>query len=597
MWLLILTAGIHPHVLYAQSGWDASAYKNWIVTSVTIEGIDKKTATELEEGLALAIPTGLLKTRRPTFFPQTLEDDIKRSLLFLARRGYPYAAITPRFIPKPRGKRVALILEVNKGPVVRINALALMGIPPDLEEDALEALLVKSDSVLTDTELAQSEAALTLMLTNNGYARAKVDSRLEWKDSALVAVRFDARPGMMYYFGDVIVTGASDDVIPLARKVVPAREGTIFNPEVLDDSQKNLRLLDLFKRIKIGVQDAITDTLDVVVDVTMKEPHRLETAVRYWTDEKFDGSVRWKHRNLFKRGRGGSALASASFIRQKLEFSAWWPAILLPRSRGTVTVGIENELEESYELLSVGGSIGLNYDFSLQTRARIAIMFSNIDITQKSPPTEEVRIQDGTLNSLQLRWERNGGNHPIVPTGGTYTFVDLEWAPDGPLNDYRFASLSPTGIIYLPLSSSHEWVLATRLTMGLAKPLGKTMDLLPNKRFYSGGATSMRGFHRRKLGPLDSTGAPLGGEAKLEGAIELRFPLFSKFRGTWFVDTGQVWPTLDVVVFDKFEVATGLGLWINTLFGPLRGDLAYRMTDFEKTQPRWVFHFSIGPSF
>ena len=201
------------------------------------------------------------------------------------------------------------------------------------------------------------------------------------------------------------------------------------------------------------------------------------------------------------------------------------------------------------------------------------------------------------MNSIQLRWERNAGNHPIVPTEGTYTFVDLEWAPDEPLNDYHFISVSPTGIIYLPLSKSHEWVLATRLTVGLANPLGKTIDLLPNKRFYSGGATSMRGFKRRKLGPLDSNEAPLGGEAKLEGAAELRFPLFSIFRGTWFIDTGQVWPTVDDIIFNEFEMATGLGLWINTMFGPLRGDLAYRLTDFEKTQPQWVFHFSIGPAF
>jgi outer membrane protein insertion porin family len=597
MWMIISAVCSYSHVLHARSDWGDSAYKNWTTASLTIEGLDKKTASELKKGLALARPTGFLKTRRPTLFPQTLDDDIKRSLLFLARRGYPYATVTPRFIPKPRRKRVELILEVNRGPAVRIAALTLRGIPPDIEEDARESLLAKTDSVVVDKELEQSKAALISLLTNNGYARANVESHVEFKDSTHVTIRFDAQPGMMYYFGDVIVAGASEDVVPLTRKVVPVRKGNKYDPKALDDSQKDLRLLDLFKRIRVGVQDAAIDTLDVVVDVTMKEPRRLETNLRYWTDEQIDGSVSWKHRNLFKRGRGGSALASASFIRQKLQFSAWWPAILLARNRGTITMSVENEIEESYELLSVGGSIGMNYDFSLLTRARVALVFSNIDITEKTPDADVIEAQDGMLNSIQLRWERNAGNRPIVPTSGTYTYVELEWAPDGPLNDYRFASLSPTAIIYVPLSPSHEWVLATRLTVGLAKPTGKTTDLLPNKRFYSGGATSMRGFKRRKLGPLDSNGAPLGGEAKMEAAMELRIPLFSRFRGTWFLDTGQVWPTLDDMVFDNFEVATGLGLWINTLIGPIRGDLAYRLTYFEKTQPRWVFHFSIGPAF
>lgn len=107
----------------------------------------------------------------------------------------------------------------------------------------------------------------------------------------------------------------------------------------------------------------------------------------------------------------------------------------------------------------------------------------------------------------------------------------------------------------------------------------------------------MRGFGRRKLGPLDSTGAPLGGEAMLEGSAELRFPLFWRFRGAGFVDSGQVWPTFDEITPDNIEVAVGSGLWLQTIIGPLRADLAYRLTTYEKSQPRWVFHFSIGPAF
>ena len=383
MLVLILVACIYPNILLAQNSWDASAFKGWTTESIIIEGLDKQTASELKKGLELALPAGFLKTRRPTFFPQTLDNDLKRSLLFLARRGYPYATITPRFIPTPHSKQVALILEVNRGPAVRISTLSVVGVPNNLENIAPEALLIKSDSVFFDKDLQQSETALISLLSSNGYARAKVSSELEWEDSTRIAIRLNTLPGMMYYFGEVIVSGAPEDLIPLIKKVVTARRGILYNPEVLADSQKNLRLLDLFKRIRVGVQDGAADSLDVLVDVTMREPHRLETALRYWTDEQLDGSIWWKHRNLFKRGRGGSALASASFIQQKLEFSAWWPAILMARSRGTLTLGIENEIEESYELLSIGGSIGLNYDFSLQTRARIALIFSNIDITNK----------------------------------------------------------------------------------------------------------------------------------------------------------------------------------------------------------------------
>jgi outer membrane translocation and assembly module TamA len=107
----------------------------------------------------------------------------------------------------------------------------------------------------------------------------------------------------------------------------------------------------------------------------------------------------------------------------------------------------------------------------------------------------------------------------------------------------------------------------------------------------------MRGFGRRKLGPLDDDGAPLGGEAKVEASVELRFPLISKFHATTFVDAGQVWAKYEDITLDDVEVAVGPGLWFNTIVGPIRGDVAYRLTLYETSQPRWMFHFSIGPAF
>jgi outer membrane translocation and assembly module TamA len=140
-------------------------------------------------------------------------------------------------------------------------------------------------------------------------------------------------------------------------------------------------------------------------------------------------------------------------------------------------------------------------------------------------------------------------------------------------------------------------VFATRLLLGLAEPTGESTDLLPNKRFYAGGASSMRGFARRKLGPLDATGAPIGGEAKLEASVELRFPMFWRIQGTAFADAGQVWLTRNDVTADNIEVAVGPGLWFATPVGPIRTDLGYRLTYHDTSQSRWAFHFSIGPAF
>ena len=45
------------------------------------------------------------------------------------------------------------------------------------------------------------------------------------------------------------------------------------------------------------------------------------------------------------------------------------------------------------------------------------------------------------------------------------------------------------------------------------------------------------------------------------------------------------------------RIRAGSGFWIETPIGPIRTDIGYRLTDYEKSQPNWVFHFSIGPAF
>ena len=133
-----------------------------------------------------------------------------------------------------------------------------------------------------------------------------------------------------------------------------------------------------------------------------------------------------------------------------------------------------------------------------------------------------------------------------------------------------------------------------------------------DRRFYSGGASSVRGWGLRELGPggASFTGAPtsdgttniLGGDIKLEASAELRSTfLRNTLRAKWifalFVDAGNVWfgprnPGFGKVeggqpngqfAFDRFYkelgVGSGLGLRIAWQYLILRFDLAYRVYD------------------
>ena len=167
--------------------------------------------------------------------------------------------------------------------------------------------------------------------------------------------------------------------------------------------------------------------------------------------------------------------------------------------------------------------------------------------------------------------------------------------------------------------------LATRIMGGVAYSYGNT-DIVPyNDQFYVGGANSVRAFPIRSVGPgrfvsrgrkysyMDQTG-----DIKLEGNIELRFPLFGSLMGAWFVDAGNVWTmrsdetrqggTFHLPdLFNDLALGSGAGLRYDLEFLVIRLDLGVALHDPASIKPgyfdtgklsnRFALHFAIGYPF
>ncbi len=571
-------------------------YKGLRVASVSITGLDDDIASDLKRGLALSQSRGFLGAGRPALYEDVFDEDIRRCVLFLAQRGYPYATIDAVFTARAGGISVDIILRINPGPPVTVASVDIDGVPPSLIDRATDHVTLRAGQVCADAAANEATTAIRSLLKNNGYADATVEARLDWRDSIVVDVRFAATPGRRYRFGDKVVSGARDDLVPLVRKSMETETGQWYSPHAVQRSRDNLRLLDLFRQARVRTRPVAGDTLDVTAELIEREPQLLETGVGYWTDDLIRGRARWMHRNLFRRGRGVSVGASASAFLQKGNVSVWWPALIGPRTRATASYRIEHQDEDSYNLLRSGVDVNLTYHFSMLTTARAGVEVSNVDLDVTEATNAELDIEDGRLTVLSLRLGRTAADDRLYPSRGTVSWLDILWAPPGQFaSDNHFISVEASGTVYRPLGRSV--VLAMRAKAGAVEPIAESIDVLPNYRFVSGGASSMRGFKRRRLGPRDADDSPIGGETKIEAAAELRFPLVWRFRGAIFVDAGQVWERSSDTDLADLSVAVGPGLRLATPVGPVRFDLGYRSTDIYADEPRWVFHLSIGPAF
>jgi outer membrane protein assembly factor BamA len=165
--------------------------------------------------------------------------------------------------------------------------------------------------------------------------------------------------------------------------------------------------------------------------------------------------------------------------------------------------------------------------------------------------------------------------------------------------------------------------------LGIAYPYGNSSVLPFEKRYFSGGANSVRGWTVRSLGPgsyKDQDGRinfiTQTGDMKLDLNLEYRTHLFWKFNGAAFVDAGNIWTlrqydeqpggqfTLKGLVNDM-AVSYGLGLRLNFEYFVLRFDLgmkainpAYQLEEeahYPIVHPRlsrdFAFHFAVGMPF
>jgi len=147
--------------------------------------------------------------------------------------------------------------------------------------------------------------------------------------------------------------------------------------------------------------------------------------------------------------------------------------------------------------------------------------------------------------------------------------------------------------------------VANRLQVGTIDDRGDDGSNVPfSKKYFLGGATSLRGWGRYEVSPLSGSGLPLGGNSLLALNSELRAVLRGKLGGVLFVDAGNVWPDEWQIVPADVRVAAGVGLRYETPVGPIRFDFGQQLNRIEgllidgvEQQRPWRIHFSIGQAF
>jgi outer membrane protein insertion porin family len=366
-------------------------------------------------------------------------------------------------------------------------------------------------------------------------------------------------------------------------------EGKTYDPEKLDETFREMLRTGLFTSFRLNPVAQPDDT--VRLDFTIEEAKAKEVGftIGYGTYDGFTAGLRLADRDLFGAGRPLSLSADYSQrgLRGELLYVDQW--LFDTQFNLRARVFSEARAEQGYSKNELGARVDLGHRLAKHVDAALFVQGENVKITESDIDPELLGPTNYTLTSLGVTQTTDYRDNPINPTHGWVftTSLDLADIDNGTAFVRGIARFS----IYQPVG--HKCLLAFGARVGGINPLVPSIPI--DARFFNGGATTVRSFSERQLGPKDKQGNPIGGEFFTVFNAEFTFPIYRGLEGAVFVDAGNLtgWQEMG---FSDMRYALGVGLRYKLPVGPLRLDYGIN-PDPREHEDTGAFHFSFGFAF
>ena len=587
---------------------------------------------------------------------EKLSGDLTKLSSYYLDRGYADFNINSAQVTiSPDKRNIYIAAGIHEGDIFKISDIHLLGTLV-LPEDALRKVLrIKPGEVFDRHSIELSADAITDVLSNIGYAFAKVSPVPKVDEqNHTVDLTFYVEPGPRVYVRRINFKGNTRTQDQVLRREMRQYEGAWYSQAAIDRSKVRLQRLGYFSDVSVDTVKVpgTTDEVDLNVKVKEESSGQFQFGVGYSQVSGIILSTSISNNNFLGSGNTVSATFSKSLFLKQYQVSFFDPyltdsgigigynASVLKLNQGEQNIASylsDTDSLSSYlsfpisETDSVNVGIGIN-----KTRLDLIpgytpqMFFDQID-----------KIGHYTIHNtpLTLSYSHDTLNKFFKPTRGGLQQISAEIGLPGGTVPYYKLTLSSSDYFELPFG----FVGHLSGTLGYGKAYGskdisvqyadaegniRTLSFPFFQNYYAGGVRDVRGFQDNTLGPRICSGLigadgkaaptaiavngtcsggsyyrpqPVGGAFKVLGSAELVLPFFkdnNKARISLFTDVGNVYANYGDFNAADLRASMGISLqWIAPV-GPIVINLARPVRDKPGDKPfEETLQFYFGRTF
>ena len=539
-----------------------------------------------------------------------LNADLETLRAFYQNRGYlEFDIESTQVAISPDKQDITITVNVKEGQPYTVTAVRLEGEYLGKIEDFRTLVAVRPGQPYRAEAIAETTRAFIDRFGTFGYAFARVESRPEIdRANGRVVVTLVAEPQRRVYVRRVNVAGNTRTRDEVIRREFRQFESSWYDGRKIKLSRDRVDRLGYFSDVNVDSAEVpgSADQVDITVTIKEKPTGNLSLGAGFSSADKLSLTASVKQENIFGSGNYLGVEVNTSKFNRTVVVSTVDPYFTIDGISRSLDIYYRttkpiNSQGEEYKLITPGASIRFGLPFSEYDTVYFGIGAESTQIKGNNALPNSYflyREQFGKTSSsvpLTIGWSRDNRDSALVPTAGRYTRFNLDYAF---LGDAKFLRVNAQAQQYVPISRAFTY--GVNAEVGYGKGLGgRPYPIFKN--FYGGGLGTVRGFDQGSLGPVDVTGAFIGGNRRFNLNNELYLPVPGAgadrtLRIFVYADAGNVWGENEKITLGSVRASAGLGVsWVSPV-GPLK--LSYGTPVRKKPEDRIQrLQFQIGTAF